>query len=937
TGGNYGLHYYINGGFRRLVDTTMSATVAAENGVTFSGGKVRMQGSLIEYTPIGTGSYPLTMVQNGYAISTLPDSAGIWARNNTAAATTTDSNSARIFRSLVYARKTLPASSVPMEFDLVTTGLGSSAGNASLNFRARKNSGAWATALSLDAGGYIRDSISITGVIIGPLTGGSFRIGGQHYALSSGGLNLSIGSGALNIVASGAENTAISTNSLSLNVSGNDNTAVGYRSQQSTTTSFNTSLGANSLLANTSGEQLTAIGYNALLANTTGIKNVADGAGAGENNTTGSFNMFGGMDAGLQNTTGSENTDIGYLGGSQNRTGSYNVWVGSSSGRGILNGNYNIGIGRNTQYGAYGAGDYDQNDTLDNSIAIGAGVNTTKSNQTILGNAGIVETKIRGAIYTTDTTGITLWGQRATDSAMVRLPSGLWGGGGGGSSALSSITAATTTNTIDNGGNQQTWDFNSLTTEVGGLRLRTSSVTSGALFRLTSTSTAATGNTQNVLEVNTSGANANSTQTTYASTFTNSHTGTASTNIAGYFNATGGSSNYAVRLTDGSEGAGKLLMSDASGNATWATVTGSGTTAVLSTSPTFTTSIISPLVYGGTGTGSTLTLQSTSGVGATDYIAFKTGNNVEAARINTGQELLVGTTSDAGAYKAQIAGDALITSASSPKLLIRNTAGGGESMALLAGTALSIFAATPGGFGIEIAAEGSFGGGSTMAMVTNGTNFNTAFGNFSYTTDMSSQLGVISSSSTKVAFKARAAASTSVNLIEGQNSASTNLFTVGPTGLISFATGSAMPKAIGSLKQLYTTVGNVGAGEDDLQTYSIPAGTLATDGDYIDFVMSFSVAVNSTLKVYYGATQLFSYAALATDAVYRVTGQIVRTGAATQRATFVMTAGGATVVTGYQTPTETLSGAVTLKATGQGTSNNDIVQTLTLVNYHPSN
>ncbi|MBL7738724.1 MAG: hypothetical protein JNK14_05855, partial [Chitinophagaceae bacterium] len=47
TGGNYGLHYYINGGFRRLVDTTMSATVAAENGVTFSGGKVRMQGSLI--------------------------------------------------------------------------------------------------------------------------------------------------------------------------------------------------------------------------------------------------------------------------------------------------------------------------------------------------------------------------------------------------------------------------------------------------------------------------------------------------------------------------------------------------------------------------------------------------------------------------------------------------------------------------------------------------------------------------------------------------------------------------------------------------------------------------------------------------------------------------------------------------------------------------
>jgi hypothetical protein len=41
-------------------------------------------------------------------------------------------------------------------------------------------------------------------------------------------------------------------------------------------------------------------------------------------------------------------------------------------------------------------------------------------------------------------------------------------------------------------------------------------------------------------------------------------------------------------------------------------VTGTGTTAVLSTSPTFTTDITTPLVYGGTGSGGTLTLQSTT-------------------------------------------------------------------------------------------------------------------------------------------------------------------------------------------------------------------------------------------------------------------------------------------------------------------------------------
>lgn len=141
----------------------------------------------------------------------------------------------------------------------------------------------------------------------------------------------------------------------------------------------------------------------------------------------------------------------------------------------------------------------------------------------------------------------------------------------------------------------------------------------------------------------------------------------------------------------------------------------------------------------------------------------------------------------------------------------------------------------------------------------------------------------------------------------------------------------------GALKSVYASVGNVGTGEDDLMTYTVPAGTLAQDGDYIDFVMSFSVAANSTLKVYYGATQLFSFAALSADAVYRVTGQVVRTGATTQRATFQLNGGSTVNVVGYQTPAETLSGTVVLKATGEGTSNNDIVQTLMTVKYFPSN
>lgn len=57
---------------------------------------------------------------------------------------------------------------------------------------------------------------------------------------------------------------------------------------------------------------------------------------------------------------------------------------------------------------------------------------------------------------------------------------------------------------------------------------------------------------------------------------------TGVTNIGGTFNATGGTNNYALQLTDGTQGAGKVLTSDASGRSSWQTpstgITGTGTT-----------------------------------------------------------------------------------------------------------------------------------------------------------------------------------------------------------------------------------------------------------------------------------------------------------------------------------------------------------------------
>ena len=56
-----------------------------------------------------------------------------------------------------------------------------------------------------------------------------------------------------------------------------------------------------------------------------------------------------------------------------------------------------------------------------------------------------------------------------------------------------------------------------------------------------------------------------------------------------------------------------------------------------------TTSVQSPLHFGGTAAGSTLTLESTTGAGTTDSIAFRTGSQVYAGGINTTQQWSIGT------------------------------------------------------------------------------------------------------------------------------------------------------------------------------------------------------------------------------------------------------------------------------------------------------
>lgn len=119
----------------------------------------------------------------------------------------------------------------------------------------------------------------------------------------------------------------------------------------------------------------------------------------------------------------------------------------------------------------------------------------------------------------------------------------------------SSLTAPTGNLALAMGANTTAFTYNTATTG-NQWAMSTSSLTSGELVNLSSTSADAASNTQTVLGVATSGANSNSAQTTYATDVANTHTGTSSTNVALRATASGGTSaNYAL-LTSGDVGFG---------------------------------------------------------------------------------------------------------------------------------------------------------------------------------------------------------------------------------------------------------------------------------------------------------------------------------------------------------------------------------------------
>lgn len=150
---------------------------------------------------------------------------------------------------------------------------------------------------------------------------------------------------------------------------------------------------------------------------------------------------------------------------------------------------------------------------------------------------------------------------------------------------------------------------------------------------------------------------------------------------------------------------------------------------------------------------------------------------------------------------------------------------------------------------------------------------------------------------------------------------------------------------IGGIIEVNTTqVGNVGTGEDDLMTFSVPANSLSANGDFLRFYVHGSIANNinaKRVKVKFGATTFFDTGAagipISAAFDFTITGLVIRTGATTQLAYAYMNTSNGTLASyvGSGTPAETLSGAITLKLTGEATTNDDIVQKSFVVEWYP--
>ena len=134
-------------------------------------------------------------------------------------------------------------------------------------------------------------------------------------------------------------------------------------------------------------------------------------------------------------------------------------------------------------------------------------------------------------------------------------------------------------------------------------------------------------------------------------------------------------------------------------------------------------------------------------------------------------------------------------------------------------------------------------------------------------------------------------------------------------------------------------VGNVDAGEDNLQSYSLPANSITADGSGVKITAWGDYTNNAnakTIRLYFGSQEILALALTANqNGFWRIEATVTRTGASAQQYSSQIMQTGATAQFDVEsgTATQTDTAAITIKCTGEATTTNDIVQDGLLVTF----
>lgn len=299
--------------------------------------------------------------------------------------------------------------------------------------------------------------------------------------------------------------------------------------------------------------------------------NVFVGVQAGDAITSGGSNVGVGAFALTGVTSGPGNIGVGFGAGSDITTGEQNIVVGSSAGN-VTTGDENIVIG----YGIHV-----QSSTADGQLTIqnaifGTGNTRVGPTDVAAGNIGFYVTSPTARVHLPAHT-------TAANSAPLKFTSGTAmttpedGAIEYHSSHLYFTIGSTRYQLDQQGGGLGDGDYGDIvvsgsgtainldstitkTATTGtGVAFTSSTLTSGTLVSFSATGTAAASNTKTVVSVTSSGANATSSQTVTAFSSIITNTGTGADNVAGYFQASGGSTNSALLLKAGGTTSDKVL------------------------------------------------------------------------------------------------------------------------------------------------------------------------------------------------------------------------------------------------------------------------------------------------------------------------------------------------------------------------------------------